>query len=104
MQGGESIRAESSPPAMPPALTDGAAAVVVISGAAMRCLGLMPRARIVACATVGVEPTLMGLGPVEASRPTLALAGWRAGNLDLIEINESFAAIAVAVDRQMGPI
>ena len=83
-------------------LNDGAAAVVVASGTAVRRLGLTIRARIVGCATVGVEPMLMGLGPVEASRRALALAGWRPDDLDLIEVNEAFAAVALAVDRQMG--
>jgi acetyl-CoA C-acetyltransferase len=83
-------------------LNDGAAAVVVAAGAALRRHGLEPLARIAAYASGAVEPMDMGLGPVAASRRALAKAGWRAQDLDLLEINEAFAAQAIAVNREMG--
>ncbi|MGE0005428.1 MAG: acetyl-CoA C-acetyltransferase [Parvibaculaceae bacterium] len=83
-------------------LNDGAAAVVVAAGAALRRHGLEPLARIAAYASGAVEPLDMGLGPVAASRRALAKAGWRADDLDLLEINEAFAAQAIAVNREMG--
>lgn len=82
-------------------LNDGAAIVVVTTGAHARQLGLTPMARIAAHATAGVDPALMGIGPVPASRTCLERAGWRAADLDLIEANEAFAAQAIAVNRQM---
>ena len=83
-------------------LNDGAAAVLVMSGRRAAELGLEPLARIASYASAGVEPMDMGLGPVAASRAALAKAGWRADDLDLMEINEAFAAQAIAVNREMG--
>jgi acetyl-CoA C-acetyltransferase len=64
--------------------------------------GVQPLARIVSWATVGVDPAIMGTGPIPASRLALERAGWKAGDLDLIEANEAFAAQAIAVNRDMG--
>ncbi|CDX61195.1 Acetyl-CoA acetyltransferase [Mesorhizobium plurifarium] len=83
-------------------LNDGAAAVLVMSEARMKELGLTPLARIASYASAGVEPMDMGLGPVAASRRALDKAGWRASDLDVMEINEAFAAQAIAVNREMG--
>ncbi|BCM17964.1 acetyl-CoA C-acetyltransferase [Mesorhizobium sp. J8] len=83
-------------------LNDGAAAVLVMSEARMTELGLTPLARIASYASAGVEPMDMGLGPVAASRLALDKAGWRAADLDVMEINEAFAAQAIAVNREMG--
>lgn len=83
-------------------LNDGAAAVLVMSGRRAAELGLEPLARIASYASAGVEPMDMGLGPVAASRAALAKAGWRAEDLDIMEINEAFAAQAIAVNREMG--
>ncbi|MGQ4389335.1 thiolase family protein [Streptomyces sp. SAS_270] len=82
-------------------LSDGAAALVVASAAAVRRHGLTPRARIVASASAGVQPHLMGLGPVPATEKALARAGWETGDLDAIELNEAFAAQALAVIRRL---
>ncbi len=83
-------------------LNDGASAVLVMSGKKAAELGLEPLARIASYASAGVEPMDMGLGPVAASRVALRKAGWRADDLDLMEINEAFAAQAIAVNREMG--
>ncbi|MDX8465401.1 acetyl-CoA C-acetyltransferase [Mesorhizobium sp. VK23B] len=83
-------------------LNDGAAAVLVMSEARMKELGLTPLARIASYASAGVEPMDMGLGPVAASRLALEKAGWRPADLDVMEINEAFAAQAIAVNREMG--
>jgi acetyl-CoA C-acetyltransferase len=83
-------------------LNDGASAVLVMSGERALALGLEPLARIASYASAGVEPMDMGLGPVAASRAALAKAGWRTDDLDLIEVNEAFAAQAIAVNREMG--
>ncbi len=83
-------------------LNDGAAAVVVMTAAKAKELGLKPLARITSFATTGVEPRIMGMGPVSASKRALAKAGWTADQLDLMEINEAFAAQACAVNQQMG--
>jgi acetyl-CoA C-acetyltransferase len=83
-------------------LNDGAAAVVVMSAKRAEQLGLTPLARIVAYANAGVDPSVMGIGPVPASQRCLARAGWKASDLDLMEINEAFAAQALAVNKQMG--
>ncbi|TIV73527.1 MAG: acetyl-CoA C-acyltransferase, partial [Mesorhizobium sp.] len=83
-------------------LNDGAAAVLVMSEALMEKLGLTPLARIASYASAGVEPMDMGLGPVAASRRALDKAGWRASDLDAMEINEAFAAQTIAVNREMG--
>ena len=83
-------------------INDGAAAVVVASARKVKELGLTPLARIKAFASAGVDPKYMGMGPVPASKRTLARAGWEPKDLDLMEINEAFAAQAIAVNRQMG--
>ncbi|VVE76534.1 acetyl-CoA C-acetyltransferase [Pandoraea sputorum] len=83
-------------------INDGAAAVVVMSAKRAEQLGLTPLARIVAYANAGVDPSVMGIGPVPASQRCLARAGWKASDLDLMEINEAFAAQALAVNKQMG--
>ncbi|CAH0445084.1 Acetyl-CoA acetyltransferase [Ralstonia syzygii subsp. syzygii] len=83
-------------------LNDGAAAVVVMSAARAKELGLTPLATIRAYANAGVDPKVMGMGPVPASKRCLSRAGWSVGDLDLMEINEAFAAQALAVHQQMG--
>ncbi len=83
-------------------LNDGAAAVVVMSEARAKALALPVLARIRAYASAGVDPKIMGMGPVPASRKALERAGWKASDLDLMEINEAFAAQACAVNKQMG--
>ncbi|MBZ9661794.1 acetyl-CoA C-acetyltransferase [Mesorhizobium sp. ESP-6-4] len=83
-------------------LNDGAAAVLVMSEARMKKLGLTPLARIASYASAGVEPMDMGLGPVAASRRALDKTGWHASDLDVMEVNEAFAAQAIAVNREMG--
>ncbi|MEO9337638.1 acetyl-CoA C-acetyltransferase [Mesorhizobium sp. SB112] len=83
-------------------LNDGAAALVVMSAKRADQLGLSPLARIASYASAGVEPMDMGLGPVAASRKALERAGWASSDLDLMEINEAFAAQAIAVNREMG--
>src|SRR3984885_12436400 len=83
-------------------LNDGAAAVVVMSAKKADALGLTPIARIKAYANAGVDPKVMGMGPVPASKRCLERAGWSASDLDLIEINEAFAAQALDVNQQMG--
>ncbi|MCX8500809.1 MAG: acetyl-CoA C-acetyltransferase [Alphaproteobacteria bacterium] len=83
-------------------INDGAAAVVLMSAANAAKRGVTPLARIVSWATVGVDPAIMGSGPIPASRKALERAGWRVDDLDLIEANEAFAAQACAVNREMG--
>jgi acetyl-CoA C-acetyltransferase len=83
-------------------INDGAAAVVLCSLKRSKELGLKPIAKIKAFASAGVEPKYMGMGPVPASKRCLARAGWQPSDLDLMEINEAFAAQAIAVNRQMG--
>jgi acetyl-CoA C-acetyltransferase len=83
-------------------INDGAAAVVVMSAKKAEALGLKPLARIKAYANAGVDPSVMGMGPVPASRRVLERAGWSASDLDLLEINEAFAAQALAVHQKMG--
>ncbi|MBE1237944.1 acetyl-CoA C-acetyltransferase [Phaeovibrio sulfidiphilus] len=83
-------------------INDGAAALVVMDAALAREKGLKPLARVVSWAAVGNDPAYMGVAPIEASRKALDRAGWSAGDLDLIEANEAFAAQAVAVARAMG--
>ena len=83
-------------------LNDGAAAVLVMSAKKAEALGLKPLARIKAYATSGLDPKIMGMGPVPASRRCLERAGWTPADLDLMEINEAFAAQACAVNQQMG--
>jgi len=83
-------------------INDGAAAVVVMSAKKAAELGLKPMARIAAYASAGLEPKIMGMGPVPASRACLKRAGWKPADLDLMEINEAFAAQACAVHKEMG--
>ena len=83
-------------------LNDGAAAVMVMSAAKAKALGLKPMARIASYASAGLDPATMGMGPVPASRRALERAGWKASELDLLEINEAFAAQACAVHKEMG--
>jgi len=83
-------------------INDGAAAVVLASARKVKELGLKPIARIKAFASAGVDPKYMGMGPVPASKRCLARAGWEPKELDLMEINEAFAAQAIAVNRQVG--
>ncbi|MFF4705522.1 thiolase family protein [Streptomyces sp. NPDC001288] len=82
-------------------LSDGAAALVVAGAEAVERHGLTPRARIVASASAGVQPHLMGLGPVPATEKVLARAGWQTGDLDAVELNEAFAVQALAVTRRL---
>jgi acetyl-CoA C-acetyltransferase len=83
-------------------LNDGAAAVLVMTAERAKSLGLAPLARIHAFATTGIDPAIMGMGPVPASRRCLEKAGWTPAQLDLMEINEAFAAQACAVNKEMG--
>ncbi|NND89317.1 MAG: acetyl-CoA C-acetyltransferase [Granulosicoccus sp.] len=83
-------------------LNDGAAAVVLMSSDEAKKRGVAPLARIVSWATAGVEPEIMGSGPIPASRAALKKAGWEIGDLDLIEANEAFAAQACAVNNDLG--
>jgi acetyl-CoA C-acetyltransferase len=83
-------------------LNDGAAAVVVMSDTRARELGLTPLARVVSTAVSGLSPEIMGLGPVEASRRALALAGLTIDDIDLVEINEAFAAQVIPSARELG--
>jgi acetyl-CoA C-acetyltransferase len=82
-------------------VNDGAAAVIMMSAAKARELGLKPLARIKSYASIGVEPSIMGIGPVPASQRALSLAGWDASELDLIEANEAFASQSLAVAREL---
>lgn len=83
-------------------LNDGAAAVMVCSAEKAKELGLTPIATIKAYANAGVDPTIMGTGPIPASQRCLKLAGWSTEDLDLVEANEAFAAQAISVNRDMG--
>jgi len=83
-------------------LNDGAAAVMVMSARKAAALGLTPLGRIASFATSGLDPAYMGMGPVPASTKALQRAGWKAQDLDLLEINEAFAAQACAVNKEMG--
>ena len=83
-------------------LNDGAAGVVVMSAQKAQQLGLTPLARIASYASSGLDPAIMGMGPVSASRRALERAGWKPADLDLLEINEAFAAQACAVHKEMG--
>ena len=82
-------------------INDGAAAVMVMTAKKAAALGLTPMGRIASFATSGLDPALMGMGPVPASQKALARAGWKAQDLDLLEINEAFAAQACAVNNEM---
>ncbi len=83
-------------------INDGAAVLVVMSGAEAQRRGLAPLARIASFATAGVDPAIMGTGPIPATRRALERAGWSVGDLDLIEANEAFAAQACAVNKDLG--
>ena len=83
-------------------INDGASALVLVEAARARELGLRPLGRIVATAVAGVDPSLMGIGPIPAVRKALERAGLRAGDLDLVELNEAFASQSVACIRQLG--
>jgi acetyl-CoA C-acetyltransferase len=83
-------------------INDGAAAVVLMTAADAAKRGLTPLARIVSWATVGVDPAVMGTGPIPASRKALEKAGWSVADLDLVEANEAFAAQACAVNKHLG--
>jgi acetyl-CoA C-acetyltransferase len=83
-------------------INDGGAAVVLMSAAEAEKRGVKPLARIVSWATAGVDPAIMGTGPIPATRMALKKAGWSVGDLDLIEANEAFAAQACAVSRDLG--
>ncbi|MCG8596760.1 MAG: acetyl-CoA C-acetyltransferase [Kiloniellales bacterium] len=83
-------------------INDGAAAVVLMSAEDAAGRGVTPLARIVSWATCGVDPAIMGTGPIPASRAALEKAGWSTGDLDLIEANEAFAAQALAVNKDLG--
>jgi acetyl-CoA C-acetyltransferase len=83
-------------------INDGAAAVMVMTAKKAAALGLKPLGRIASFASSGLDPAFMGMGPVPASQKALARAGWKAADLDLLEINEAFAAQACAVNNEMG--
>ncbi|GAB3480138.1 acetyl-CoA C-acetyltransferase [Polaromonas eurypsychrophila] len=83
-------------------INDGAAAVMVMTAKKAAALGLKPLARIASYATSGLDPAFMGMGPVPAATKALQRAGWKAQDLDLLEINEAFAAQACAVNKEMG--
>ena len=83
-------------------LNDGAAGVVVMTAKKADQLGLKPLARLASYASAGIDPAIMGMGPVPAARKALERAGWKPADLDLLEINEAFAAQACAVHQEMG--
>jgi acetyl-CoA C-acetyltransferase len=83
-------------------INDGAAVLVVMSAEEAARRGLTPLARIAAFATAGVDPAVMGTGPIPSSRKALERAGWKVGDLDLVEANEAFAAQACAVNKELG--
>ena len=83
-------------------INDGAAAVVLMSAAKAKAEGKTPLARIVSWAQAGVDPAVMGTGPIPASRAALKKAGWNINDLDLVEANEAFAAQAIAVNKDLG--
>ena len=83
-------------------INDGAAAVVLMSAKDAQARGIAPLVRIASWATVGVDPAVMGSGPIPASKKALERAGWKASDLDLVEANEAFAAQACAVNKDMG--
>ncbi len=83
-------------------LNDGAAAVIMMSASKAKQLGLKPLARIKAYSSAGLDPTIMGMGPVSATKLCLQKAGWTHQDVDLMEINEAFAAQAIAVNKEMG--
>jgi len=83
-------------------VNDGACALLIASGAAAKAHGLTPKARVVAAATAGVPPRIMGMGPLPATRKVLARASLRLAQMEVIELNEAFAAQALAVTRELG--
>jgi len=83
-------------------INDGAAALVLMSASRAKAEGKTPLARIASWAQAGVDPTIMGTGPIPAARAALEKAGWTAADLDLVEANEAFAAQAIAVNKDMG--
>jgi acetyl-CoA C-acetyltransferase len=83
-------------------INDGAAAVIMMSAERAKALGLKPLVRITAYSSAGVDPKIMGMGPVPASKLVLSKAGWTKDSPDLMEINEAFAAQAIAVNKEMG--
>jgi acetyl-CoA C-acetyltransferase len=83
-------------------INDGAAAVIMMSAKKAEELGLKPLARIKAYSSAGIDPTIMGMGPVPAAQLCLKKAGWTHQDLDLMEINEAFAAQAIGVNKEMG--
>lgn len=83
-------------------LNDGAAAVLIVSEAALKKYDLQPKAKIISSAVVGVEPRIMGIGPVDATRKALAKAGLSLDDIDIIELNEAFAAQSIACIRELG--
>ena len=82
-------------------INDGAAAVCLMSEEKANSLNLSPLAKIISWATVGVDPTIMGIGPINAVKKALSIANWKIGDLDLIEANEAFAAQALAVSKEL---
>ncbi|MBZ5856798.1 acetyl-CoA C-acyltransferase [Flavihumibacter profundi] len=96
MEGGSVTAGNSS------GLNDGAAAMYIVSEEALKWYSLQPQARIVASAVVGVEPRIMGIGPVKATQKALIRAGLRLNDIDIIELNEAFAAQSLACIREMG--
>jgi acetyl-CoA C-acetyltransferase len=83
-------------------INDGAAAVVLMPAEMAATRGIKPLARIISWATAGVDPAIMGTGPIPASRMALKKAGWNINDLDLVEANEAFAAQACAVNKDLG--
>jgi acetyl-CoA C-acetyltransferase len=83
-------------------INDGAAAVILMTEENAAKRGITPLARIVSWATEGVDPSIMGTGPIPATRKALEKAGWKIGDLDLMEANEAFAAQACAVNKELG--
>jgi acetyl-CoA C-acetyltransferase len=82
-------------------INDGAAMVMLMSASKAKSLGLKPLATIKSYASTGIDPSIMGIGPISASKRCLEIAGWEIGDLDLLEINEAFAAQAIAVNKDM---
>ena len=82
-------------------INDGAAMVMLMSASKAKALGLKPLATIKSYASTGIDPSIMGIGPISASKRCLEIAGWAVGDLDLLEINEAFAAQAIAVNRDI---
>jgi len=83
-------------------INDGAAAAIIMSADKAKELGIKPMARIASYASAGVDPAIMGTGPIPASRKALKIAGWNPADLDLIEANEAFATQAIVVNRELG--